>query len=39
MVAGSVFKEELGMSLQLLRMDRDWLMGGRRRERIGTSMC
>ena len=37
MVAGSVFQEELGISLQLLRMGREWVVGGRRRERRGTS--
>ena len=33
MVAGSVFQEELGMLLQLLRMGREWVVGGMMRRR------
>ena len=41
MVSGSVFQEELWMSLQLLRMGREWVVGGVRseRERRGSSRC
>ena len=37
MVSGSVFQEELGRVLQLLRMGREWVEGGVRRERERTS--
>ena len=36
-----MFQEELGIALQLLRMGREWVGGGRRTERVrrGSSRC